>query len=141
MRYLDADAVAALGPAAAVRAITDALRGEVDPAADPPRVSVDLTQGQFLLMPSEAPTAAGVKVVTVAPDNPTRGLPRIQAVYLLFDQETLTLRAVLDGTALTTLRTPAVSVAAVLERLADRPLRVAMVGAGPQGPASTDSGL
>jgi ornithine cyclodeaminase len=83
-------------------------------------------------MPSEIPAAAGVKVVTVAPGNPVRGLPRIQAVYLLFDRETLALRAVLDGTALTTLRTPAVSVAAALPRLPDRPLRVAVVGAGPQ---------
>jgi ornithine cyclodeaminase/alanine dehydrogenase-like protein (mu-crystallin family) len=39
---------------------------------------------------------------------------------------------VLDGTALTRLRTPAVSVAAVLGRLPQRPLRVAVVGAGPQ---------
>ena len=132
MRFLDADAVAALGPAAAVRAVSDALRAGLDPATDPPRVPVGLTQGQFLLMPSEASVAAGVKVVTVAPDNPARGLPRIQAAYLLFDRETLALRAVLDGTALTTLRTPAVSVAAVLPRLPDRPLRVAVVGAGPQ---------
>jgi ornithine cyclodeaminase/alanine dehydrogenase-like protein (mu-crystallin family) len=132
VRFLDADAVAALGPAAAVRAITDALRGGIDPAADPPRVPVGLTKGQFLLMPSEAPAAAGVKVVTVAPDNPAHGLPRIQATYLLYDRETLALRAVLDGTALTTLRTPAVSVAAVLQRLPDRPLRVAVIGAGPQ---------
>ena len=135
MRFLDADAVAALGPAAAVSAITVALRGGLDPAADPARVSVGLTHGQFLLMPSEAPTAAGIKVVTVAPDNPTHRLPRIQAVYLLFDRETLALRAVLDGTALTTLRTPAVSVAAVLHWLPDRPLRVAVVGAGPQATA------
>ena len=132
MRFLDADAVAALGPAGAVRAITDALRGGLDPAADPPRTAVGLSHGQFLLMPSETPAAAGVKVVTVAPDNPARGLPRIQAAYLLFDRETLALRAVLDGTALTTLRTPAVSVAAVLPALPDRPLRVAVVGAGPQ---------
>ena len=132
MRFLDADAVHALGLAAAVGAISDALRGELDPATDPPRASVGLSHGQFLLMPSEAPAAAGVKVVTVAPDNPSRGLPRIQGTYLLFDRETLALRAVLDGTALTTLRTPAVSVAAVLPRLPDRPLRVAVVGAGPQ---------
>jgi ornithine cyclodeaminase/alanine dehydrogenase-like protein (mu-crystallin family) len=132
VRFLDADAVHALGPAAAVGAISDALRGELDPATDPPRASVGLSHGQFLLMPSEAPAAAGVKVVTVAPDNPSRGLPRIQGTYLLFDRETLALRAVLDGTALTTLRTPAVSVAAVLPRLPDRPLRVAVVGAGPQ---------
>jgi ornithine cyclodeaminase len=132
MRFLDADAVAALGPAAAVRAITDALRGGLDPAADPPRSTVGLSSGHFLLMPSEAGTAAGVKVATVAPGNPARGRPRIQAAYLLFDAETLTLQAVLDGTALTALRTPAVSVAAVLSRLPDRPLRVAVAGAGPQ---------
>lgn len=132
MRFLDADAVAALGPAAAVQAITDALRGGLNPAADPHRVSVGLTEGEFLLMPSETLTDAGVKVVTIAPNNPIHGLPRIQAAYLLFDRETLALRAVLDGTALTTLRTPAVSVAAVLERLPDRPLRAAVIGAGPQ---------
>jgi ornithine cyclodeaminase len=132
VRYLDADDVAALGPAAAVRAITDALRGGLEPAADPARIAVGLNHGQFLLMPSETAAAAGVKVVTVAPENPTHGLPRIQAVYLLFDHDTLALRAVLDGTALTTLRTPAVSAAAVLPRLPDRALRVVVIGAGPQ---------
>ncbi|HYJ75570.1 MAG TPA: hypothetical protein VEV65_08215 [Kineosporiaceae bacterium] len=132
MRVLDADAVAALGPAAAVRAITDALRAGLDPAADPRRVRVGLAHGEFLLMPSEAASAAGVKVVTVAPGNAARGLPRIQAAYLLFDPVTLALRAVLDGTALTTLRTPAVSVAAVLPWLPDRALDVTVVGAGPQ---------
>ncbi len=132
MRYLDAAAVAALGPGAAVAAVQAALRGGLDPAADPPRVLVGLAHGQFLLMPSEAGAAAGVKVASVAPGNPARGLPRVQAAYLLFDAATLALRAVLDGTALTTLRTPAVSVAAVLPALPERPLRVAVVGAGPQ---------
>ena len=132
MRFLDSGAVAALGPAAAVDAITDALLSGVEPATDPPRVSVGLAQGEFLLMPSETPAGAGVKIVTIAPSNPGHGLPRIQAVYLLFDPQTLALRAALDGTALTTLRTPAVSVAAVLQRLPDRPLRVAVIGAGPQ---------
>lgn len=132
MELLDADSVAALGPAAAVGSVTEALAGGLDPATDPARNVVGLTSGQFLLMPSESAAAAGVKVATVAPDNPARGLPRIQATYLLFDRETLTLRAALDGTALTTLRTPAVSVAAVLPRLPERPLQVAVVGAGPQ---------
>jgi ornithine cyclodeaminase len=132
VRFLDADAVLALGPAAAVRAISEALLGGLDPAGDPPRIAVGLSHGEFLLMPSEAPAAAGVKVVTVAPGNPSRGLPRIQGIYLLFDRESLALRAALDGTALTTLRTPAVSVAAVLPGLPDRPLRAVVVGAGPQ---------
>jgi ornithine cyclodeaminase len=146
MRYLDAAAVAALGPRAAVDAIQDALRGGLDPALDVPRIPVGISTGQFLLMPSETtssegtePGAAGVKVATVAPANPARGLPRIQAVYLLFDQDTLALRAILDGTALTTLRTPAVSVAAVLDHLPQRPLRVVVVGSGPQAIAHADT--
>jgi ornithine cyclodeaminase/alanine dehydrogenase-like protein (mu-crystallin family) len=132
VRFLDADSVAALGPAAAVEAIRTTLQGGFDPATDPARVSVDLANGQLLLMPSESSAAAGVKVVAVAPHNPARGLSRVQATYLLFEPDTLALRAVLDGTALTTLRTPAVSVAAVLGHLPDRPLRVVAIGAGPQ---------
>ena len=134
MRYLDAEAVSALGPARARQAIVDALRGGLDPSVDPARVSVPLSHGEFLLMPSEGEAAVGIKVVTIAPDNPGWGLPRIQAAYLLFDQGTLALRAVLDGTALTTLRTPAVSVAAVEGQLPERAMRVAVIGAG-AGPA------
>ncbi|GAA2727161.1 ornithine cyclodeaminase family protein [Cellulomonas aerilata] len=132
MRYLDAATVLALGPAGAVGAVVDALRGGLDPSLDPARSAVEVSHGQLLLMPSQGTTAVGIKVATVAPDNPGRGLPRIQATYLMFDPLTLTLRAALDGTALTTLRTPAVSVAAVLAVLPDRPLHLTVVGAGPQ---------
>lgn len=135
VRYVDAAGVAALGPAAAVDAIREALRAGLDPATDPARTAVELANGQFLLMPAQTPAMAGVKIVTMAPDNPRHGLPRIQGAYLLFDQETLTLQAILDCTALTTLRTPAVSIAAVLDRLPRRALRVAVVGAGPQAVA------
>src|SRR3712207_1966268 len=134
---LDADAVrAACGPVDAVEAITAALVGGLDPAADLPRHAVALRAGQFLLMPSETSQSGahvGIKVVTVAPGNPARNLPRIQASYLLFDADSLTLVAVLDGTALTALRTPAVSVAAVRPRLlaASGPLRLAVFAAGP----------
>jgi len=133
-RFLDAAAIhAACPPGAAVAAVEAALRGGLDPTAEPPRSVVQVAHGQFLLMPSEAgETSAGVKVVTVAPGNPARGLPRVQAVYLLFDRDTLALTAMLDGTALTTLRTPAVSIAAVRQHLPDRPLRLVAIGAGPQ---------
>jgi ornithine cyclodeaminase/alanine dehydrogenase-like protein (mu-crystallin family) len=134
LRFLDAAAIhAACPPEAAVEAVAAALRGGLDPAAEPPRSVVPVARGQFLLMASEAgETSVGVKVVTVAPGNPTRGLPRVQAAYLHFDRETLALTAVLDGTALTALRTPAVSVAAVRQHLPDRPLRLVVIGAGPQ---------
>ena len=134
LRFLDAAAIhAACPPEAAVEAVAAALRGGLDPAAEPRRSVVPVARGQVLLMASEAgETSVGVKVVTVAPGNPTRGLPRVQAAYLHFDRETLALTAVLDGTALTTLRTPAVSVAAVRQHLPDRPLRLVVIGAGPQ---------
>lgn len=138
---LDADAVrTACSPAQAVEAITAALLGGLDPAQDLARHAVAVRSGQLLFMPSDATsggTHAGVKVVTIVPDNPARGLPRIQASYLLFDADTLTPVAVLEGTALTTLRTPAVSVAAARRRLltGSTPLRVAVIGSGPQARA------
>ena len=86
--------------------------------------------GTYTASPESA--SQGVEAPTRSRITRTHGLPRIQAAYLLFDPETLALNAVLDGTALTTLRTPAVSVATVLERLPDRSLRAAVFGAGPQ---------
>lgn len=134
-RHLDAETItAALSPAAAVDAISRALWKGYDPAGDIARTSTHTRQGHFLLMPSEVGDVAGVKVATVAPDNPSLGLPRIQASYLLFDARTLTLRATFDGTALTALRTPAVSIAAIRPLLGrfDGPLRVVVFGSGPQ---------
>jgi ornithine cyclodeaminase len=123
----------ALPPAAAVAAVEDALRAGLDPAAGVPRSIVDLASGELLMMPAASPGHAGVKLVTIAPDNPARGLPRIHGVYVLFDGETLRPVALLDGTALTTVRTPAVSVAAVRPFLPAHPLRVVVLGTGPQG--------
>jgi len=132
---------AVMPPASAVAAIEAALRAGLDPAAEPARTIVDLTGGQLLLMPSESGTRAGVKVVSVAPGNSGRGLPRIQGVYLLLDAATLTPVALLDGTTLTALRTPAVSLAAVRPLLLGEggPLRLAVFGAGPQAVGHVDA--
>ena len=110
------------------------LRGDVDPAADVPRSAVPLQQGDLLLMPAQSASSVGVKLATVAPGNPARGLPRISAAYVLFDAATLRPTHLLDGVALTNLRTPAVSVAAVKPwlDLLDQPLRVVAFGGGPQ---------
>jgi ornithine cyclodeaminase/alanine dehydrogenase-like protein (mu-crystallin family) len=142
LRYLDAAAVgSALPPAAALAAIRDALLGGLDPVADLPRTSVPLRNGEYLLMPSEAGGAAGIKVLTVAPGNAARGLPRIQGLYLLADGATLTPRALLDGAALTLVRTPAVSFAAVADALrrATEPLGAVVFGAGPQAQAHVEA--
>jgi len=96
----------------AVAAYHRDLRAGVDPAKDLPKHIDDTTNGQVLLMPTQNSEFLGVKVVTVAPDNPGKGLERIQGHYLLFDTATLSPVAIMDGVALTTLRTPAVSAAA-----------------------------
>jgi ornithine cyclodeaminase/alanine dehydrogenase-like protein (mu-crystallin family) len=132
--YLDADAIAAaLTPLQAVDALEAALRGGLDPEADPPRGAVSGDAGEVLLMPSSAPGAIGVKLVTVAPDNPARGRPRIQGVYVLFDPETLAPAALLDGIGLTNLRTSAVSALAVRHLPAPDARRLVVFGTGAQG--------
>jgi ornithine cyclodeaminase/alanine dehydrogenase-like protein (mu-crystallin family) len=134
--FLDADAIAAaLTPLRAVDALEAALRGGLDPEADPPRAAVGADAGEVLLMPSSAPGAVGVKLVTVAPDNPARGAPRIQGVYVLFDPETLAPAALLDGIGLTDLRTSAVSALAVRHLAAPGARRLAVFGTGAQARA------
>lgn len=131
--YLDAAAVRArVPPLSAVRAIEEALRQGLDPEADPARDVVEVPHGQLLLMPAAGGRWAGVKVASVAPANPARGLPRIQAVYLLLDGEALAPVALLDGTELTAIRTPAVSAVAVDHLAEPGAARLVVFGAGPQ---------
>src|SRR5919199_1392886 len=103
--HLAPDAVlASLSYAEAAAALEAALRAGLDVEADPPRGSLAVGGGELLVMPS-APGggAAAVKLVTVG------GEPRIQGVCVVFDGETLAPVALIDGIALTDVRTPAVS--------------------------------
>jgi ornithine cyclodeaminase/alanine dehydrogenase-like protein (mu-crystallin family) len=133
--YLDADAVRALLPVAEAIDVVEAGFAAAGAVEDPLRSVVDVAAGQLLLMPSQSAEAVGVKVVSIGVENPARGLPRIQGVYVLMDAETLTPQALLDASALTALRTPAVS-AVASRRLAIPDARVLVViGAGPQAEA------
>lgn len=131
--YLDEQTLARLLPwPDAVECLESALLGGLRPEAALPRSAHTLEHGQFLLMPAESASAAGVKLSTVAPANPERGLPRIQALFVLYDHQTLRPVALVDGTALTTLRTPAVSAVAVRHLATPAAVRVVLFGAGPQ---------
>lgn len=108
------------------------LRAGFDPEQDLPRTILDVPNGQLLLMPAAVDGAVGQKFATVAPGNPDRGLERIQGLYILLDGESLAPTAILDGTALTSLRTPAVS-ASVVDLLAEPDAGDLVVfGTGPQ---------
>ncbi|PBC76461.1 ornithine cyclodeaminase [Streptomyces sp. TLI_235] len=121
-----------LGPAAAVRALADALTAGLDPETQPPRTAVPVPAGELLLMPAAAGGFAGVKIAGVAPGNPGRGLPRITGGYLLLDGPTLQPLALLDGAALTALRTPAVTALALDRLAAPDATRLVIFGTGPQ---------
>lgn len=132
-RWVDAAEIhRVLSPDRARRLIRATLEAGFDPAGDPARLSPVVPGGQLLIMPSSAPGAVGVKVLSVAPDNPARGLERIQALYVLFDPETLAPSVILDGSAITSLRTPAVSAVAIDELAPETVHEVTVFGAGPQ---------
>ena len=103
--------------------------------ATPPRQHVHAGDQELLLMPSFLDGGAGVKLVGIDPDNPARGLPRIQGVFVLFDPPGLTPTAIVDARALTAVRTAAVS--GLATRYLARPdaSRLVIFGAGPQAHA------
>ncbi len=136
VRILDAAAVTAvLDLPVAIAAVRTALLAGLDPAADPARAVVPVDHGQLLIMPAQWDEYAGVKVASVAPDNPAAGLPRIQGSYLLLDGPTLKPIALLDGIVLTAIRTAAVSAVAVDALAEPATADLVVFGSGPQAHA------
>jgi 1-piperideine-2-carboxylate/1-pyrroline-2-carboxylate reductase [NAD(P)H] len=109
-----------LSPSLAAAAVEHELGNGLDPEVAMPRTAASLGAGEFLLMPAESSRYAGIKVTTVAPANPSKGKPKIQGTYLLFDAATLTPLASIEGAELTLIRTSAVTAVAVKHMLAAR---------------------
>jgi ornithine cyclodeaminase len=118
-----------LTAAEAADALERALAAGLDPEHDPPRSSVSLERGELLVMPSGAAGDPVVKLVTIG------GEPRIQGLCVVFDGTTLAPRALVDGIALTNLRTAAVSALAVRRLAAPDAHRLLIFGRGPQAHA------
>jgi ornithine cyclodeaminase/alanine dehydrogenase-like protein (mu-crystallin family) len=126
VRYLDEAAVrAAVSIPAAVSALRSGLAAGAPP--QPVRGSTAWTGGELLVMPAEAGSVTGVKLVTVG-----SGPVRVQGVYVLFDASTLTPLVVADAVSLTLLRTAALSALAVSRLAPPAASTVAVVGTGPQ---------
>lgn len=117
----------------AIAALEKAFAGE--PPDTPQRQVLTRSGAQLLLMPSWGDRFAGVKLVTVQPSNPERGLPLINGVYALFDADAMTPVAVIDAAPLTALRTAAVSALATKLLAAPEAGRLVVFGTGVQAEA------
>ena len=78
--------------------------------------------------------AVGMKLVTIFPGNPTRSLPAVQAIYVLFDGDSGTPLAAVDGTALTFRKTAADSALGAMYLARKDADHLLMVGAGAMAP-------
>jgi len=124
----------------AIQAMKDAYASLSNGTAEVPlrtRLPIPNSEALSLFMPafvnSPAGNALAIKVVSLFPTNPARGLAYIQAAVLVFDPETGQAIALLEGGTLTAIRTGAASGAAI-DLLARPDSRVAAIfGAGAQG--------
>lgn len=130
-----ADFERAVTAADAVEALAAALRTGRATESSPQRTQTDLGADHLLYMPAAVDGSVGVKMLSLAPGNPAKGLPRIQGLYILFDGATLAPAAILDAVSLTSCRTSALSALAV-DQLAPRDADSLVVfGTGPQAQA------
>lgn len=105
-------------------------------ASAPPRTAAVAPSGLLGVMPGHVPgVGLAAKLVSVFAANHERGLPSHQALIAVFDEDTGTPVALMDGTLITAMRTAAASVLStrLLQRRGATVL--AILGAGVQGHA------
>lgn len=124
MKIIDAAEVRELLPMdACIEAVAAAMAGVAAGTVQVPRRTfLPLESGEaLLLMPGVArePNVYGAKIIGLHPDNPAQGRPAIQGFVALFDGDTGTPLCIVDGGALTSIRTAAAS--ALATRLLARP--------------------
>ena len=135
-----ADVQKALPMHEAVEAMKGAYAALSDGRAQVPlraRLAIPQHDALSLFMPAfvqdDSREALAVKVVSLFPGNPVKGLAYIQAAVLAFNPETGQLVALLEGSVLTAIRTGAAGGAAVDILSRPESSRLAVFGAGAQG--------
>jgi ornithine cyclodeaminase/alanine dehydrogenase-like protein (mu-crystallin family) len=121
----------------AIAAIAEAFRQlSAGMAHTPDRLHLDTEDpaGTTLVMPVHLPVQGriGVKVATLCNANREAGLPTLQALVIVLDDATGSPLAIMDGAALTAIRTGAASGAATRLLAREDSARVAIFGAGVQ---------
>ena len=89
------------------------------------------TDSTLLLMPAWNPSKnAGVKIVTISPENSQFDLPSIQGTYIYFDATRGTIKAILEAKSLTAKRTAATSALASTFLSRENSNSLLMIGTG-----------
>ncbi|KFA58713.1 ornithine cyclodeaminase family protein [Gilliamella sp. wkB18] len=109
----------------------------------PLRINFDMQKGQCLFMPAhiKGSDIAGIKIVSVFPDNPKLGKPSVPAQVLMLDPQTGEVCAMLDGTFVTQLRTGAVQGAATDLLARKNASRAVLIGTGGQAVSQLEAML
>jgi ornithine cyclodeaminase/alanine dehydrogenase-like protein (mu-crystallin family) len=137
-----ADVHAALAPEACEQAMAEVLIAQSAGAAYAPLRSVMMPPGApgFMgLMPAYASDDEGggfaLKAICLMPENPSRGLDTHQGVVTLFDGDTGMPTAILNASAVTEIRTAAVTAAATRRLARTDSAVLAILGSGVQARA------
>jgi alanine dehydrogenase len=103
----------------------------------PPKVYVSLPSGDFRTMPAYLPSLkiAGVKIVNVHPENPSKGLPTVMALTIILDIATGKPVAILNATHLTDMRTGSAGAIACKYLCPKKRITLGIAGTGRQAEA------
>ena len=99
----------------------------------PQRLHIDHEENTLLLMPCFTKDCFGTKLVTLFPGNPEKHIPVLNGIMVLNDAQTGVPLALLNGAALTALRTAAVGAVSIRHLAPDNTQIVGIIGAGVQG--------
>ena len=116
-----------------IRVVEDAFRAWAqDKGNMPAKAYLVVEKGDFRAMPAALPGAAGMKWVSVHPNNPSQGLPTVMAVLIYNDPETGYPLAVMDATEITAYRTGATAAIASKYLARQDSHSLGIIGAGRQ---------
>lgn len=99
----------------------------------PQRLGVDYEKNTLLLMPCFIKDCFGTKLVTLFPENPAKHIPVLNGIMVLNDAQTGVPLALLNGPALTALRTAAVGTVSIRHLAPNKNKSLGIIGAGVQG--------
>jgi ornithine cyclodeaminase/alanine dehydrogenase-like protein (mu-crystallin family) len=120
-----------------VEAIDRVRQGFVEYASGewsmPPKVYLEVPNGDFRAMPARGGGIAILKWATSFPGNPARGLPVVQGMICVSDEASGSVLALVDVRAVTALRTGAVAAVAAQELAREDARTVGIVGCGLHG--------